>query len=728
MLRKVKINNKKLVAIMLILVMIFSFLFMMLKGEGVRADSYRYTYDGNNIDTNKYPGYKEKLDEIKKVHPNWNITIMETGLDWNQVIIAEKSFSSPSSPYSLIQSKGGAWVCTDCGMKGYDNGSWYHASEAAIKYYMDPRNWMDPESSAILQFLQISGVVDVKDEDIYNAIKGTFLDREEKGMENAKAINSASKENKANPFYVVARILQEQGTNGGGTWRMKDGDNYYYNLFNIGATGSGSSNIIANALATAKRNGWDSIEKSISGGIKTLFSDYINQKQDTIYLNKFDVETYKGLYHQYMQNIEAPKSEAALFYSKIKDTGILDQPLTLVIPVFNNMPNLISVSPETLGETEPINIRVKEGHSDINVREGRSTSSKRVTTIKDSSVVVLSVERYGDGWHRIVLEDGTTGYIFFNTNYFEQINDITNCNEQVINIGQDVNLRAGPGLSQTSITEISYGQEMTRIDNSGRYNIDGKIWDRVRLSDGRQGFISREFLKLVSEIDNVFKVRAEGGLFLRSSPNGENIRLLPDGSTVTRTEIGTELIRNFYWDKVTTPDGAIGYVARAYLRDKNGNVPSGDTNNKPNEGQPNKPDENDKPTTEIKVKKDDNKKIIYLEPNVNEKILKSEFGNNVTITKKDGSKIEDGVVGTGYIIKIEDVSYNVSKLGDINGDGYVDTGDTYMIKKIIIEKRKLDDELLKFAANVKQDEFIDTGDSYILKRKILNMTNLSFID
>lgn len=726
MLKKVKINCNRLISILLILTIVFSLLFM-INNKKVLADSYRYTYDGNNLDTNKYPGYKDKLDSIKSAHPNWNIKIMETGLDWNQVIIAEKSFVSSNSPYSLIQGKYGAWICSECGMKGYDNGSWYHASEAAIKYYMDPRNWLDPNSSSILQFMQIGEAVDASDEAIYSAIKGSFLDRDGKGMENAAAINRASRQNNANQFYVVARILQEQGTNGGGTWRMKDGDTYYYNLFNIGATGSGSSNIIANALATAKRNGWDSVEKSISGGIKTLFSDYINQKQDTIYLNKFDVESYKGLYHQYMQNIEAPKNESAIMYGKIKDTGILNQALTLVIPVFYNMPDKISVSPATLAETQPVNIRVKAGHSDINVRESRSTSSKIITTIKDSSVVVLSVERYGDGWHKIVLENGTVGYVLFNSSYFEEINDITNCQEKVISTGTDVNLRAGPGTSHLSLTTIAYGQEMTRIDNSGRYNIDGKIWDRVKLSDGRQGFIAREYLKLVSEVDNVFTVRAEGGLFLRTSPTGNNIRLLPDGSTVTRTEIGTELIAanngtKYYWDKVTTPDGAVGYVARAYLRDKNGNVPSGVENN-PSEEQPSKPDET---LTEINVKKDDSKKIIYVEPNVNENILKSKFGNNIIITKKDGSQIENGTIGTGYIVKIDNDSFSISKLGDTNGDGKISITDSYIVKLAMNGEHTFENDAYKNAADVNGDGKISITDSYIIKLRMNGNTKIEF--
>ena len=104
-------------------------------------------------------------------------------------------------------------------------------------------------------------------------------------MENAKAINRASKENNANPFYVVARIIQEQGVGGGSTYKMSSDGKYYYNLFNIGASGNGTGQIVANALAKAKANGWDTIEKSISGGIKVLFSDYINDELRDVFEN-----------------------------------------------------------------------------------------------------------------------------------------------------------------------------------------------------------------------------------------------------------------------------------------------------------------------------------------------------------------------------------------------------------------------------------------------------------
>lgn len=83
----------------------------------------------------------------------------------------------------------------------------------------------------------------------------------------------------------------------------------YYNPFNIGAV---VGNDVATALEYAKKEGWDTMQKGLEGGIKMLKSNYIDKKQNTLYLNKFDVNPASGggLYnHQYMQNLSAAYSE-----------------------------------------------------------------------------------------------------------------------------------------------------------------------------------------------------------------------------------------------------------------------------------------------------------------------------------------------------------------------------------------------------------------------------------
>ena len=123
-------------------------------------------------------------------------------------------------------------------------------------------------------------------------------------------------------------------------------------------------------------------------------------------------------------------------------------------------------------------------------------------------------------------------------------------------------LRVGPGYSHIEVTHLSKGQIVHRIDNTGRYNIDGKVWDRVILSDSRQGFIARDNLYLIDYSES-FYVDAEGGLYLRDSPAGNVIRRLENGSIVTRLEAGQKL-GDYTWDKVITEDGVIGYGARQY--------------------------------------------------------------------------------------------------------------------------------------------------------------------
>ena len=159
MIKKLKNSSLKLIVISVIAIMIFALGFY----RPVKADSYRYDYNGSNLNTGAYPGFKEQLDALKAAHPNWTFKIMETGLDWNNTIIAESS-QNGNSPYSLIQSKSGAWLCSDCGTRGYDSGSWYHASSAAIKYYMDARNWLN-DNGYLFQFLQL-GYSETSDESV----------------------------------------------------------------------------------------------------------------------------------------------------------------------------------------------------------------------------------------------------------------------------------------------------------------------------------------------------------------------------------------------------------------------------------------------------------------------------------------------------------------------------------------------------------------------------------
>ena len=260
----IKGNNltKKLLSTIIILNIIIYFIFGIIEINKVNAAQSK-----ENISSrlNNYPGYSELINRLQNAHPNWKFTIFYTGLDWNQVI---KNETTAWHGRNLItSSKTGDWICPTCGDKRYDNGSWRCASEAAVSYYMDPRNFLNDDET--FQFEQsvfnssihnINGVMSMTD--------GTFLS----GYENAEAIIEACKRVNINPYQVVARVLQEQGYSG---TTLSNGYYGYYNLFNVGATGYSSSEIVSNAIAYAKSEGWDTLAKSIIGGIDFLKSQYI---------------------------------------------------------------------------------------------------------------------------------------------------------------------------------------------------------------------------------------------------------------------------------------------------------------------------------------------------------------------------------------------------------------------------------------------------------------------
>ena len=99
--------------------------------------------EGYSGKINNYPGYKELIDNLKAKYPNWQFKILYTGLDWNQVI---KNETSAAHGRNLVYyDKTGAWICSTCGDKAYDTGKWRCASEVAVSYYMDPRNWLNED-------------------------------------------------------------------------------------------------------------------------------------------------------------------------------------------------------------------------------------------------------------------------------------------------------------------------------------------------------------------------------------------------------------------------------------------------------------------------------------------------------------------------------------------------------------------------------------------------------
>ena len=219
-------------------------------------------------------------------------------------------------------------------------------------------------------------------------------------------------------FYIVARLLQEQGNSGSS---VTSGNGYngqyvgYYNAFNIAASGSSSSEIITNALAYAKKKGWTSLDKSINEGISFLANQYIKKGQSTLYLQKFDVEATDGLYsHQYMQNILAAQNEGTTLRNTYINKNAMSSSHTFIIPVYENMPSNACSRPNTNGtsttDIDLVKVNVEQTLRIRNAPNGGTTvgwlyKNEIVTRLEKATSKVG-----GTYWDKVQKSDGTIGY------------------------------------------------------------------------------------------------------------------------------------------------------------------------------------------------------------------------------------------------------------------------------------------------------------------------------
>lgn len=335
--KNIKRIPPKLLALITIIVIIIVFIITTIVIQSSKQKWIVYT--GNNLKESKYPGYKELLDKLQEEHPNWTFTLFYTKLNWNSVITNEGHSSSRTTPLNLIpdsKNYAGEWRCEEDNGKTYDNGSWLCASNQAIAYKMDPRNILNSDN--IFQLKELNYNEDaVTKKGIMSKTKDSFLE----GESLAEAILEAGKKNDIDPYFIVSRLIQEQGKNG---TKLSRGYEYngktIYNPFNIAASGNSQTSIINNAAQYAYNQEWFTLEEALIEGVDFINTKYINNNQNTLYLQKFDIIKENELYNnQYMQNLLAPTSESSILLDQYESSNTIDSKLNFIIPLYENMPD-----------------------------------------------------------------------------------------------------------------------------------------------------------------------------------------------------------------------------------------------------------------------------------------------------------------------------------------------------------------------------------------------------
>lgn len=397
------IKKQEIFAIIFLILIISNIFFAMVNVNQVFAVNQTISEDINSIDSSKYPGVKEQIQQLKTKHPNWSFKILYTDIDWNEAI-GKEYLGHGSSPKNLVpKTHNSSWICNICGVdKAYDNGSWRCASKSGIEYMMDPRNSIN--EADIFQFEELTSTG--SDVNIVKKMtNGTFLQGREQeitNIANTKGVNA---------YYIVARLIQEQGKSGS---ELISGKTGYYNAFNFGASGSTSEQVIANGLAYAKKKGWDTLEKSISGGIDLIANEYIKIGQNTLYFQKFNVTNKSTFAHQYQQNLFAAKTESATLRNTYLDIESYDSKHTFIIPVFKNMPSKACLTPDgnstATSGADLVKINVT---TSLKLRKAPEDSTKVDWLWKDEIVARLekgTTKINGAYWDKIQKANGNVGY------------------------------------------------------------------------------------------------------------------------------------------------------------------------------------------------------------------------------------------------------------------------------------------------------------------------------
>ena len=290
--------------------------------------------------------YIPNLTALHNKYPSWTFEAVKVGLDWNTVIENESinglNLVSKSADNSKKSTAAGAYNLSTNTWVEYEPG-WVSASSSYIAYLMDPRNFLDETN--IFQFQSLAYSPNETLGGVQSIIKGTFMEGTKSYSNNGEKINYAdtfmdvAKSSVVSAYHIASRIKQEQGINGtspliSGTYSGYEG---YYNFFNFSATGSTKALIYKNGLSFAKKQGWNTRVKSISGGSVKVGSNYINKGQNTLYFEKFNVVNTSSLYfHQYMGNVTAAMTEGRNLAKGYSDKN---QAFVFKIPVYNNMPS-----------------------------------------------------------------------------------------------------------------------------------------------------------------------------------------------------------------------------------------------------------------------------------------------------------------------------------------------------------------------------------------------------
>ena len=229
--------------------------------------------------------------------------------------------------------------------------------------------------------------------------------------------------------------------------------------------------------------------------------------------------------------------------------------------------------------------------ADVNLRRGAGTNYGVIKVIGTGTTVTVT-DASNSQWYKVKLSDGTEGYLF--SEYLKVTSgDINSAKPSATptptpapsngtvqaKTTSDLNVRKGPGTSYgiVKVIDMNVTVTVTEATNSS--------WYKVKLSDGTEGYLAAQYLKITSGDINSVKPGNSGDDNTNNGNNsnapatdeyvrvtvGLNLRSEPNTSCKVLTVLSTGTVLNVLdrktsgWVHVRTTGGAEGYVSAEYV-------------------------------------------------------------------------------------------------------------------------------------------------------------------
>lgn len=557
------------------------------------------------------------------------------------------------------------------------------------------------------------------------------------------------------PYHLASRIKQEVGpflTHSSISGKVA-GFEGLYNFYNIGATSSAEPmGAIKNGLKYA-RDGkgastetknkylipWNTKERAITGGGIFIGSSYINVGQNTIYLQKFDVNDERGndlFWHQYMTNILAPYSESKSIYNGYQKSGLLDTAMSFIIPVYENMPNIPTQSPNIkANEFIQDNSKVYCNATNVNIRTGPSTSYEIITTISnpDKMTRIAKGRQSGERWDKVILENGIVGYIY--QTYVTEVPpvqiekiDVT-IDNTTLQKGEKKQLQITISPKEASDHKVQYtssNAEVATVDNYGNVQAlrSGQTTITVKAEENsiqsqitinvysKVTGISLDQKEIYMQIGDTFQINgniepedANDKTILYSSTNTQVATIQERGIITAKQEGETTLIANSNENPSIKAECKLIVV-----RQMDDSEIHFDSSLRVNSLEISGIDYNENTVTDIKQKITTDLEIEIV--NYKNQILK-----------------ETDLVGTGSKILIKENGkilrqYKIIVYGDADGDGKITSIDLLVLQRHILEIEPIE-EIFRKATNINKNGKKPTSlDLLLIQRHILGLQTI----